>query len=170
MKDKTLVKSVVFLMLTAAVTAGPVLSQENGSLNLEAYRWKNRLLLVFAPSMDDPGYLAFLDKVQVQREGVEDRDLVVFQILPDNRVLEGDKEFGEDVGSALRRKFFVKPETFTVVLVGKDGGVKLRRGEWVDLKEIFNLIDTMPMRQREMLERSHSGLEEPSLKAIFGNE
>jgi len=40
--------------------------------------------------------------------------------------------------------------TFMVVLIGKDGGEKLRREEGATLGEIFGLIDTMPMRRREM--------------------
>jgi len=40
-----------------------------------------------------------------------------------------------------------------VVLVGKDGGEKLRRGAAVDIDEIFSVIDAMPMRQREMEEK-----------------
>ena len=39
-----------------------------------------------------------------------------------------------------------------VVLVGKDGGVK-RRAERLDLEAVCGLIDTMPMRRREVRER-----------------
>jgi hypothetical protein len=37
-----------------------------------------------------------------------------------------------------------------VILIGKDGGEKLSREEGTTLGEIFGLIDTMPMRRREM--------------------
>jgi hypothetical protein len=50
----------------------------------------------------------------------------------------------------LRRRFGVNKGTFTVVLVGKDGGVKLERSGPVSLSVIFALIDSMPMRHREM--------------------
>ena len=40
--------------------------------------------------------------------------------------------------------------TFEVLLVGKDGGVKLRRQQPVAAAELTALIDTMPMRQDEM--------------------
>jgi hypothetical protein len=36
------------------------------------------------------------------------------------------------------------------VLVGKDGTVKLKRQGPTALADIFGLIDSMPMRQREM--------------------
>ena len=45
------------------------------------------------------------------------------------------------------------PDVPNVALVGKDGGVKRR---WLSIptqKDIFSLIDAMPMRMREMRER-----------------
>ena len=42
----------------------------------------------------------------------------------------------------------------TVVLIGKDGGEKLRREKGATLGEIFGLIDTMPMSRREMQGKS----------------
>jgi hypothetical protein len=35
-------------------------------------------------------------------------------------------------------------------LIGKDGTVKLRSAEPVPVKDIFGLIDSMPMRRQEM--------------------
>ena len=42
---------------------------------------------------------------------------------------------------------------FSVSLIGKDGGEKLHRQQPVTPEEIFALVDTMPMRRAEMLER-----------------
>jgi hypothetical protein len=41
-------------------------------------------------------------------------------------------------------------KAFRVRLVGKDGGVKLDRGEPVDVPTLFALIDAMPMRRSEI--------------------
>jgi len=41
-------------------------------------------------------------------------------------------------------------DDFAVIPVGKDGTVKLRKDRPVAPKDIFRLIDSMPMRQREM--------------------
>ncbi|WP_390920454.1 DUF4174 domain-containing protein [Neorhizobium turbinariae] len=35
------------------------------------------------------------------------------------------------------------------VLVGKDGGIKLKTTEALDASDLFGLIDRMPMRQNE---------------------
>ena len=39
------------------------------------------------------------------------------------------------------------PHEFKLLLVGKDGEVKLNTNN--DLREVFSLIDTMPMRKRK---------------------
>ncbi|WP_160148631.1 DUF4174 domain-containing protein [[Leptolyngbya] sp. PCC 7376] len=37
-----------------------------------------------------------------------------------------------------------------VVLIGKDGGTKLRSSTLINLNPIFSEIDSIPMRQKEM--------------------
>jgi hypothetical protein len=49
----------------------------------------------------------------------------------------------------LRRRFSVAPDKFAVLLIGKDGGVKLRKSEPVERREFYALIDRMPMRIQE---------------------
>ena len=39
---------------------------------------------------------------------------------------------------------------FSVLLIGKDGGEKLRVNEVPDLQAIYAVVDAMPMRSREM--------------------
>ena len=48
--------------------------------------------------------------------------------------------------------FNLEEDKFTVLLIGKDGTEKGRWHEPVSVEELFTLIDTMPMRQREMKE------------------
>ncbi|MEN0050651.1 MAG: DUF4174 domain-containing protein, partial [Bacteroidota bacterium] len=41
--------------------------------------------------------------------------------------------------------------SFTVILIGKDGGEKLRRkGKLLTRKALYQTIDVMPMRRAEM--------------------
>jgi hypothetical protein len=57
-----------------------------------------------------------------------------------------------DVASA-REALRIRPGSFALRLVGKDGGVKLSRDTATPVQEIYALIDTMPMRRRELSER-----------------
>jgi hypothetical protein len=124
------------------------------SIDLFKYQWKNRLLLLFTPSLDRPGYLKLKEDISSQEEDVKDRDLLVFHILESGETKLENSPLPERSGDYLREKFSITPGTFTVMLIGKDGGVKLRREGGVELAEIFALIDTMPMRQREMRKKS----------------
>lgn len=48
-------------------------------------------------------------------------------------------------------------EAFVVVLVGKDGGEKMRATKPVTTAELFGIIDAMPMRQWEMRRNNKPG-------------
>jgi hypothetical protein len=125
-----------------------------GKIRLKDYQWKHRLILAFSPSTEDPEYRAFAKEIAVQAEEIIDRDILVFHILETGEIKLGESSLQTGAGDYLRKSFSVSPGTFTVLLIGKDGGVKLQREGGVKLDEIFSLIDTMPMRQREMREKS----------------
>jgi hypothetical protein len=56
--------------------------------------------------------------------------------------------------AVFRQYYGVKPGEATILLIGKDGGVKLRREtEILGCRELFATIDVMPMRRREMREQ-----------------
>ena len=57
---------------------------------------------------------------------------------------KGSEEFDE-----MSKQFTVSSLGFQLLLLGKDGGVKLRSSN-VSLEDIFSLIDTMPMIRKEM--------------------
>jgi hypothetical protein len=122
-------------------------------IDLMEYQWKNRLILLFASSSGEPEYLKLKEDLCRREEEVVDRDLLVFHILETGATKLGNSHLSESAGDSLREKFSITSGTITVLLIGKDGGVKLRREAGVELEEIFSLIDTMPMRQREMREK-----------------
>jgi hypothetical protein len=50
---------------------------------------------------------------------------------------------------ALRKRFHVRPDAFAVILVGKDGGEKMRSDKPIPWETLESTIDAMPMRQTE---------------------
>ena len=56
---------------------------------------------------------------------------------------------------AAQRRFGNKPGQFTVVLLGKDGGEKLRSHEPIPWQKLQSTIDAMPMRQDEVRSGKH---------------
>ena len=124
-------------------------------MDLSQYQWKNRLLFVFAPDRSHPMYDALHRSLAAQAAEVHDRDLLVFEILETASSGSNEADVQSAAAQSLREKFDVDRATFTVILIGKDGGVKLKREEDTKLKDIFSLIDSMPMRQEEIRQRSN---------------
>jgi hypothetical protein len=81
---------------------------------------------------------------------IEDRDLLVFQVFEKGPSHLGEEPIAPAEAQALRRRFNVISGRFTVILIGKDGGTKMVCQGPVELQKIFDRIDSMPMRQREM--------------------
>ncbi|MBD2529146.1 DUF4174 domain-containing protein [Nostoc flagelliforme FACHB-838] len=122
------------------------------SFNLSSQKWQNRVLLVFAPSVNNHNYQQQMQLFDQHQNGFIDRDLVLVQVLPNQSYANG--QLIDDSSAAnLRNRFGVDKENFRVILVGKDGGVKRQDTTPVKATAIFEQIDAMPMRQQEMQER-----------------
>ena len=126
----------------------------NMAFDLNTYQWKNRLLLVFAPSENSPAYQRQMQLFQGQQAGFKERDLLLVELLTEST----SRAYGQTLDDAdvtrVRSRFNVAPQDFRVILVGKDGTAKRRESNPIQPEVIFNEIDAMPMRQREMREQS----------------
>ena len=138
----------IMVVFTALLLGVPALGAD-----LTPYQWEYRLLLVFAPVSSDHRFMALARNLTARREDVQDRDLRVFHIFETGPSYLDGQELPRDDVEALRRRFKVRSGGFRLILIGKDGQVKLAGDERVALQAVFDLIDTMPMRRREMREK-----------------
>ncbi|MGM0558156.1 MAG: DUF4174 domain-containing protein [Myxococcota bacterium] len=118
----------------------------------EEHLWEDRAILLFAQNPDNPKYREMAAELAESREGVEDRDLVIYHLFWERPGLVGDKGVPVEVARKLQRRHAVLEDAFTFILIGKDGSQKMRGEEAVPLKMIFEEIDSMPMRKQEMKE------------------
>ena len=153
MKKSKIVQTIV-PVITVIFAILILISTGDAALDLTQYKWKNRLLFVFAPHSRHPLYVDLKNNIAAQKEEVLDRDLIVFEIFENDTSLKDMTEIDPESAVAVRQNFEVPSGLFTVILVGKDGGVKLRRNEQVNLRDIFLLIDAMPMRREEMRQKN----------------
>ena len=124
--------------------------------DLEAFQWKNRIILVFAPSSNSDVYKRQMQEFEGQEHGILDRDLIILELFEDGESRWGNKSLSERVAPRMRRQFEVGEGEFVLILIGKDGTVKLRSNHPVAASKIFDLIDSMPMRQEEMRRKQNS--------------
>jgi hypothetical protein len=111
---------------------------------LKKYIWKNRVIVTFSPNKNNTDRSHFLNSINKNLCEYNSRNIIHIDLLFDenNQEIEKLKSFFE--------KLSISTSEFRLILFGKDGGIKLNSRN-TSLEEIFSLIDTMPMRQEEML-------------------
>ena len=135
----------VGLATTAALGSATALAAE-----LDDYRWERRPLLLFAPSESDPRLVETLSRIEASRCDFVSRDMVIGLVVTEgNSTLDG-QAIDADEARRLADQYAIAQNAFSVVLIGKDGGEKLRVNQIPDLQTIYAVIDGMPMRSREM--------------------
>ena len=123
-------------------------------VQLSDFGWKYRPLLIFAKDHQSPDFTDALDEFARRKCELNDRDMVVGVIVSQGRSTLDGREISGPEAAAIRREYGITNERFATLLIGKDGGEKLRLHETPDPDTVFALIDSMPMRQREMAANS----------------
>jgi hypothetical protein len=114
---------------------------------LTEFRWKKRILLIIDSNNDLPARNIQVSKFVARNDEMKERDLDLF-VCTGKEVLDKDG-LKTNIDPAKMRY----GEFQGVILIGKDGGVKLRKKFIVEPGEVFDLIDQMPMRRAEMKNR-----------------
>jgi lysophospholipase L1-like esterase len=120
--------------------------------SLAKYQWNNRPLVIALPS----GASAITsqriaNKLSDAKAKLRDRDIVVINLSSTDSPLPFQEPLKAEETQQLRAELNLKnPSEQVFILFGKDGGEKLRQTKVLQLDKLFQLIDTMPMRKREM--------------------
>jgi hypothetical protein len=135
--DFSKARKVPFTFLFITITAICML----GSLHAEPltqYLWKRRVVLSFSAAESTPERISLLKQIEQYQCEFDDRQMVHIDLIA-----------GSSDHQLLSRQFSIPDMDFNLVLLGKDGDVKLLTSQ-PSLENLLTLIDTMPMRQREM--------------------
>ena len=118
------------------VTSKEAIIQEAAEISLSDFLWIHRPIIVLADSPDDPRFIKQMSLLRADLSELAERNAI---ILTDT---------DPSLKSALREQ--LRPRGFMLVLIGKDGGVKLRKPSPWNVREISRVIDKMPMRRQEI--------------------
>ncbi len=114
------------------------------------YKWEKRVLIVSAGSPTSVGYKRQEQLLSRGKKGMKERDLIIYKMYKDHWIGPDGTPLNDEEAIAIKRAYNLSADIFSVVLVGKDGSVKMRKDDLVSTREIFALIDSMPMRKQEM--------------------
>ncbi len=134
------------LLLTTIAPGQP----PSSSPSLARMRDHFREVLIFAPE-GDPRLSRQVEALRPHRAELIERDIRLVPFTP---------KYAGHVDSAiitllprdephLRKRLDVAQNDFLVILIGKDGGEKLRSAEPISFEKLRDTIDAMPMRQDE---------------------
>ena len=110
-----------------------VLLQSNISgQDLGKYQWKSRLIIL-SGNKNDPEYIQQKEVLVNFEDDLIERNLVI---------IEADDK--------LRNQLQLHQKFKGILLLGKDGRIKLKEAFIVEAETLFAIIDAMPMRKAEL--------------------
>jgi hypothetical protein len=125
--------------LVLGLSLGAALPAEARDTPLAGYRWKNRVLVVVAPSRQDANLVTQRRIFEQNAKGMAERQIVLVEAAGD-----------DDRARAIRSQLGADDKAFKVLLVGKDGNTAVSSTRPFSAAELFGKVDAMPMRRDEM--------------------
>ncbi len=112
--------------------------------SIDTFKWKNRILILMDSKENTDVRNEQLTAFDDLEEELKNRDLLLFcydgNHLLDRQLRNTSYQLTADIDTDFQG----------VILIGKDGGIKLRKPFVIKPKVIFEIIDSMPMRKAEM--------------------
>jgi hypothetical protein len=117
---------------------------------LEQHQWKNRILIIKTNQDSNNVFYKQLAEVLSDKKGIIERKLIIY--TANDAILKMlDFSKNKEVEISNTKDGILKPkENFEILLIGLDGGIKLKQDEFLALENLFSLIDGMPMRRQEL--------------------
>ena len=112
-----------------------MIPKELQGIELNQYLWKNRIILTFADDEDHPDLIKLKAEIKENECGILNRDLLYFHFSNDGKT--GNLTTKND-------------QSYRILLIGKDGAIKYESKRSISLIQLFQLIDSMPMRKNEI--------------------
>ncbi len=126
---------------------------QNSSMNVTAnpskWMWEYRVIILSGDDLKSDVFEKQRVELDAQVRELEERDILLVEI-GNERGTVGDREISETEKAIIIDRFDLNLSRNEIILIGKDGGIKLRENVPYPLNQINALIDSMPMRQAEM--------------------
>lgn len=123
--------------------------------SLDDFQWKNRLLVLYTSNENSVKIDDQLAEILKAKNEFQERDLKVI-ILKNQmvKIWNSTKRHSLNFDQIIQELNINTEKNYQNLLIGKDGGVKLRADSPISNQKLFSTIDVMPMRQREMKDRN----------------
>ena len=156
-------RNMLLRSLLAVACLAPLVSSTKGNAGAELsaetslakLRDTARPLLIFAPRPEGAELLTQLRLLDEHADEMKERDVIAIA-LPASGLGATSARLTNAEAEAARQRFHIRSAEFVVILLGKDGGEKLRSRHPLSTETLKKLIDAMPMRRDEMRSAQNS--------------
>ncbi|UZO79490.1 DUF4174 domain-containing protein [Aquimarina sp. ERC-38] len=118
--------------------------------NLKKHQWNKRVILMMADSFENKNLVTQIAYFKDQKKELSERKIIIYHVTPNYYRKEGGKNHLELGQATIYQEYHRSSEDFSMVLIGLDGGVKKNFDQPQPPEVVYELIDSMPMRRREM--------------------
>lgn len=137
------INSIPYLILLLTMSAAQ-------SQDISSHKWNDRIVLLLTEDVSNETYQKQVAELKTEEQGLKERKLIVYHLQPDSSK-KGLSANQWEKASTLFETYKKTNSGFEFVLIGLDGGIKLQQTEFITSKELFSIIDVMPMRRSEMI-------------------
>lgn len=139
------------LLLTFLILAICISTMSMSAQNLENHKWNHRILIIKTVADHSERFEDQLAEFKDAQEELKDRKLVLYSIEQDKLSFRDYTNSSKNYTGKLVEKgvksMLDQNEAFEIILIGLDGGIKLRKNYIVSREDLFSIIDAMPMRR-----------------------
>ncbi len=121
--------------------------------DLKKHRWEHRIVIIKTTDVHSKTYQEQRKEFNTALQELAERRLVMYTIEGETFSFINPKNTEQNTSGELTGKLksiLNADTTFEVILLGLDGGIKLQQTQVLTRKELFRIIDSMPMRRNEM--------------------
>ena len=151
---KMIINEILTIRIVLIIIGCSSLMNLNGQ-NLKKHKWENRILIIKTTDIKSIKYQEQLSEFKYSSEELIDRKLIFYKVTGDDFVLinheNSELNNSGKISKNLTEKILNEKENFEVILIGLDGGIKLRQTEILIKEDLFKIIDAMSMRRNEII-------------------
>ena len=118
------------------------------SQDLKKHQWENRVLLVFTDDKKSDNFKNQINILSENKKELAERKLVIYQFTENDFTTDFSEVWF--LSYSMFKKYVNTNDSFKVLLLGLDGGIKLEQDKILSLKKLFAIIDGMPMRRSKL--------------------
>ena len=121
---------------------------------LSDFKWEKRLLIISNPSNNSEKEVEQLQYLGPLDQDFTERKLLVLKLNDKTYSVLNSRETTIVSDPKSIKRLCLSETEFSVLLIGLDGGIKLRQDQIISREDLFAIIDGMPMRRSELSQKT----------------